>query len=708
MSNEPMTREQLMTELRRLQQENTELKLVLKNQNCSSAVSQLTLCDRHCDTSNLNSLGSFSCRSQQFNTIKYHLSELIDITLLEKLFHSYFVSTGISHSLFDSDNNILIREGWQDICTKFHRICPQTECRCRLSDTYIASHLDRPYIEYQCLNGLIDCAVPIVIEGQHLATIFSGQFLYEPPDEDLFRRRAQEFEFNEKAYIEALHKVPIIPKEQVATNKSFFLEMRHFIENIALERVHQLTESEDKFLKSFNCCPDPISITTYDTGHYLDVNDAWVKITGYEKSEVIGQSIIELGVYVNLEERIILLNEIQTEGCVRDFETSFRIKSGEIRTFLTSVEMISINKKTNLFCVYKDITERIKIVEQLKAAEEKFYKAFQYSPSIMALISTFDYKYININETFCRVLGYKRDEILENTLMGTNPHLLIIRQKLTDDKIIQNMEINFFTKTGEKRMGLLSAVLVNIDGQECMLEVVQDITELRQMEDEIARLDRFNLIGQIAASMGHEIRNPMTTVRGYLQMLRENKDYKQEIECFDLMIEELDRANSIITEFLGLAKNKMADLVWNNLNDIIKSLFPQIQAKAMSRDHHIKLDIHDLPDLLLDQNEIRQLILNLVDNGLESMTLPGIVTIGTYTEKDKVVLTVQDQGYGIDHELLDKLGTPFFTTKEQGTGLGLAICNSIAARHNATIDISTSPRGTIIFVRFLTVITEVS
>jgi PAS domain S-box-containing protein len=310
------------------------------------------------------------------------------------------------------------------------------------------------------------------------------------------------------------------------------------------------------------------------------MNDAWIKTTGYEPHEVIGHTAQEMNIWTIMEERDQMLDYIQKTGGVHDYEAKYRMKSGEIRYFLVSAEIIDMNNRTHILCVHKDITEH------------------------------------------------------------------------------------------------------------------------KQMEVEMTRLDRLNLVGEMAASIGHEIRNPMTTVRGYLQLLRENKYYHQEIEFFDLMIEELDRANSIITEFLSLAKNKMVELKLTSLNIIISKLLPLVQAKAMSRDQHIYVELGDLPDILLDNKEIRQLILNLVNNGMDSISSAGGVTIRTFVENGKVVLAIQDQGHGIDRELLNKLGTPFFTTKEQGTGLGLAICYRIATRHKAQIDIETSSTGTTFFIRF--------
>ena len=181
---------------------------------------------------------------------------------------------------------------------------------------------------------------------------------------------------------------------------------------------------------------------------------------------------------------------------------------------------------------------------------------------------------------------------------------------------------------------------------------------------------------------------------------RAKPEYTRELEWFDLMIEELDSANSIITEFLSLADKKRVEMKPANINAIIKKSLPLLQTKALSRDHGIKLELADLPNLQLDEKEIRQLIINLVNNGLDAMPSAGKVTIKTYLEKSEVVIAVKDQGPGINQDLLSQLGTPFLTTKEQGTGLGLSVCYRIASRHNAKIELETSSAGTVFYIRF--------
>jgi len=227
-----------------------------------------------------------------------------------------------------------------------------------------------------------------------------------------------------------------------------------------------------------------------------------------------------------------------------------------------------------------------------------------------------------------------------------------------------------------------------------------DITERKRMEKEFARLDRLNLIGKMAASIGHEIRNPMTAVRGFIQLLNEQNYYAKDKVYFDLMIEELDRANGIISEYLGMAKDKPIDRQPQYLDQIVNDIYPLIEADANYKGMNIKLDLGKPPMTLIDKNEIRQLVLNIVRNGMDAMSEGGTLTIGTTIEAGEIVLFIKDEGQGLPPELLDKLGTPFLTTKANGTGLGLAVCYSIVSRHNARIDYETGHKGTTFKVYF--------
>lgn len=348
-----------------------------------------------------------------------------------------------------------------------------------------------------------------------------------------------------------------------------------------------------------------------------------------------------------------------------------------------------------------------KLVEQntkaLRLSEEKFAKAFTASPVAMSIATLEEGRYVEVNDAFCSLMGYSREEIIGKTslvIWNCPENRQYFKQLIKEHGLIKDHEFNFITRSGEVRIGLLSGQYIQLGEDTFILSSVNDITEQRRIDREMERLDRMNLIGEMAASIGHEIRNPMTTVRGLLQILSSNELYVQEQELFQLMIEELDRANFIITEFLSLAKDKHVELLPSNLSKIVESVIPLIQANALSQEIHVDFQLNPVPDLLLDSKEIRQLIFNLTQNGLEAMQKDDTLILRTYAENGQVILMVQDQGPGIDNNVLDKLGIPFVTTKVNGTGLGLSVCYRIAARHNAVIEVDTSPEGTIFWVRF--------
>ncbi|SMC97815.1 ATP-binding protein [Sporomusa malonica] len=249
---------------------------------------------------------------------------------------------------------------------------------------------------------------------------------------------------------------------------------------------------------------------------------------------------------------------------------------------------------------------------------------------------------------------------------------------------------------------LISMQLLNTSGHDLQYRtIIADTTERKFMEKEISRMDRLHLVGEMAAGIAHEIRNPMTTVRGFLQFFMQKKEFIQYNAQLDLMISELDRANSIITEYLSLARNKPVNQSQQSLNAIIETLLPLMESDALLKGMLIVTELSDdIPDVWLDVQEMRQLLLNFSRNGLEAMLPGGQLTVGTFAENEQVVLFIQDQGIGIPPELQQKLGTPFLTTKENGTGLGLPICYSIAHRHNAKINVKTGNSGTTFMVKF--------
>lgn len=363
-----------------------------------------------------------------------------------------------------------------------------------------------------------------------------------------------------------------------------------------------------------------------------------------------------------------------------------------------TLELLSMNHQ-----LHREREEKSRVTDDLMLSEGRFQQIFEASPCMMAIRSLQNPVFIAVNKNWVASTGYTMEELKEDGYQWEiSKDINGIEEKFHENEWqtpFKNQRVFFTLKNGEQKQGLLSTEIITIENKNCVLIVLNDITERLAFEKEMARLDQLNLVGEMAAGIAHEIRNPMTTVHGFLQIGKSNPS-NLSLEHMELMIDELDRANKIIKEFLTLAKNKTSDKRKYSLNKIIEIIYPLINAEALLTGKKVNLQLDDCPELYLDEKEIRQLLLNLALNGLEAMDAEGILTIRTFCQEQHLVLEIIDSGTGIDEEILNKLGTPFFTTKDNGTGLGLAVCYRIAERHKARIKVKTSENGTRFSVYF--------
>ncbi|HMM21733.1 MAG TPA: ATP-binding protein [Selenomonadales bacterium] len=237
--------------------------------------------------------------------------------------------------------------------------------------------------------------------------------------------------------------------------------------------------------------------------------------------------------------------------------------------------------------------------------------------------------------------------------------------------------------------------------QQLEAKLVQEHEVKERIQDEMARLDRLNLVGEMAAGVAHEIRNPMTVVMGYIQFMSKRADSEWQGN-FSVILEELKRVEGIIGDFLSLARNKQVEKEHRDLNDIIRGLYPLIAADCQKRGLTMDLRLAEkLPAACLDAKEMKQLILNLARNGIEAMNKGGKLTIRTGKHRKGICLSLSDTGCGIAPDVLMRIFDPFFTTKAEGTGLGLAVCKSIVHRHGGEIEAqSRVGKGTTFLVTF--------
>lgn len=487
-----------------------------------------------------------------------------------------------------------------------------------------------------------------------------------------------------------------------------------------LYRINLLPKLHFEYLS-----PSMTSITGYDYQDFIKDFDAYMQIIHPDDRELVsslsrGSFIPKIRLRWTHKDGHLLIVEayrmpiydeqgrlIAVEGITRNITERYRLQE-ELRIHKDHLENI-IEKRTNeLRTINQQLVREIefrkrveselkKRIEYEKLLTAKFYTLLQDLPMLVHIQKP-DYTIAFANRYFCQHIGEPGQrrcyEVIEGRQKPCEPCLGL---NVIKTKSSQDWE---WVRSNGQTFHIYNFPLSDIDGTPMVLVLGIDITGRKEMEKELARLDRMDLVGQMAAGIGHEVRNPMTTVRGFLQMLKGKKESDSFKEYFDLMIGELDRANAIITEYLSLAKKRATDIKIQSLNNIIDAMKPLLEVNTNEANINLEVSLGKIPDLPLDDKEIRQLIMNLTRNAVEAMPDKGTLTVRTYQAQRDVILAVEDEGTGIPLEIMEKLGTPFLTTKDQGTGLGLAVCYSIAARHEAKIDVQSSSSGTTFFVRF--------
>jgi PAS domain S-box-containing protein len=360
---------------------------------------------------------------------KYSIKDLIDIESLHKTLEKFSSATGFTTGFVEyPSQKILIATGWRDICTKFHRAFPESATHCKNSNIYLTKQLK----ELQdlnikpCKNGLVDGATPIVIKGKNIASLVTGQILFEEPDIERFKKQAEMYGYDLERYLEALSEVPVVSEDQFKNALSFLSELAVIIGEIGLNNLelkersreleeeitqHKLTgktlqESEEHFRKlaegSFE------AIVFHDKGVILEANNQYYEMFGYNPDELTGKDAISLTATSesaeNIKKQISLgnLSPYEVTGVKKD-GTKFPM---QIRAKLTSYKGHEVR-----IAVIRNLTEQKQSERELRKSEQK-YRLLVESTLDWVWICDEEGLHTFSNNAVKQILGYEVQEIL--------------------------------------------------------------------------------------------------------------------------------------------------------------------------------------------------------------------------------------------------------------------------------------------------------
>jgi two-component system sensor histidine kinase AtoS len=297
------------------------------------------------------------------------------------------------------------------------------------------------------------------------------------------------------------------------------------------------------------------------------------------------------------------------------------------------------------------------------------------------------------------VIGRPYDSLLDRDAVFTSYLLDTLRNgneyvSVSVDVPLQERSLQVSTSTSLLRDG--SGKVIGA------VAVFKDISETRQLQKQVLRADRLAALGELVAGIAHDIRNPLTSIRGFVQYLQKSQDPQELREYGPLIIRQVDGLNRTIGELLNFAKPHPPLYGPAQVNDLIREMTQLIWNRAEKQGIGIEIRLDPvLPTIRADGEQLKQVLLNLLINAIQAVTPGGRIVLATArTAPGRVVITVADNGSGIPPEHLEKVFDPFFSTKPGGTGLGLAVVQRIIGAHGGEVSIdSEAGKGTTVTIR---------
>ncbi|QCJ40941.1 PAS domain S-box protein [Bacillus sp. S3] len=454
--------------------------------------------------------------------------------------------------------------------------------------------------------------------------------------------------------------------------------------------VYNPDELIDLFL---DCTADGICIVDMEN-RFIRINQMYTKIFGYTEEDILGRTFLE---FPNPVEVVQIVEAVKLGKAFHNMNTQRNHKNGNRIDIAVSYSPFrnSMGEIIAIIAIYRDISESENIKRELKRTRE-LYRLITENTADMIKLYSMDKKIVYASPSHEKGIGYKPEQLIGKTVYD----LILPEEKEHFDRIcnamIETGESQLFQikiRTGRNEVidseTTISPIYSEQGEVESFVAVGRNITDRIKNDDVLRNLDRLSIIGQLAAGVAHEIRNPLTSLKGFSKLLKNTSNKEKQDDYLSIITNELDRIDMIVNEFMSLAKPQAIQFERESLGSILESTVKILHPQALLHNVQIINHYHSNEiELLCNPNQMKQVFVNFLKNAIESMPNGGTVHIDVLKQEGKkVLIRFSDEGIGIDSELMGYLGTPFYTTKDKGIGLGLTVSNKIIQEHNGTMKV---------------------
>jgi PAS domain S-box-containing protein len=651
-------------------------------------------------------------------------SEIIQVGELQSLCDSFTAITGMVTAILDLNGNILVASGWQDVCTKFHRVNPATAARCRESDTALAGQLGngQAYNVYKCKNGLVDVAVPIIIGGEHVGNFFTGQFFFEKPDEDFFSRQADEFGFDRDSYFGALDKAPIFSEDKVRVVMEFFTRLARLVGEMGLANMKQLQSNielrnSQRLLKAvIDTVPMRVFWKDRDL-RYLGCNPAFSFDAGKAgPDDVVGEDDYQMAwakqadMYREDDRSVIESNTPKLF-----YDEPITTQDGRMSWVRTSKVPLKNqeNEIVGILGIFEDITER-------KQAEDTFRKLFEDSSDAIFLIDSAGV-FVECNQAALNILKMTKGQLLLQPPAKISPEFQPDGRRSSEAAVemiglaysngLQRFDWTCINNDGGEFIVEVSYMPIAVKGQTMLHATWRDITERKHVEKRLRdmneRLERSNTeLESFAYVAAHDLREPLRNVTTFSSLLERRLGDRlggEEREFLQIVKDAAFRMDALVGDLLGLSQVGRAEMGMEvvSVTDVVDQALQSLQARISESQANVIIET-SLPNVIGNRNELYQVFLNLIANAIKYSGNDASVLIRIRCADDGKIwhFQVQDNGIGIEagcgyEERIFKLFQRLHQRDEYGggTGVGLAICRKAVERHGGRIWVESEGQG---------------